>query len=719
MDQRDDRPDPGLGQPLDERGRRFRRVAAALPRHARHPGDLGLPARRADRRLHRPDDRAVVHEPHDPVVPRLARGVGRPGDEARVPAAERRLVGWLAAGERVEPGQRGRGPSRARRRRPAGRGRAAAFAGAGSRRAGTVDHRPRIGCGRPSCDTRGMAETPEPIEETVLYAGGGIKYTGFLLDGTMHGAWSWFRTDGSLMRTGEFDHGRQVGTWRTYDRAGAIVKETSFPHFVVTQTDDVLRLVEGVLGRDLIGAYAHGSAVLGGLRSRSDIDVLVVGRRPPTRRAASRARRGLPVLLRRWPCTRTATRRARGGRPVRRAPVAPPATRRAVARRVDARRARGWRSTSEPGPSPDLAPLLTMVLLGDRALLGPPPAEVLDPVPADDLRRAIVEGIPGLLADLDTDTRNVLLTFARIWTTLETGEIRPRTVRRTGSCRGCPRSTGPCSSTPAPSTSTRPRPTRLRSGRAFVPTRTTSSATSRPSPRPIASAVAAGAPPGARSFPARKPIRRPYAAPGGDQPLNDRVIADFRANGGAVTFPPYLGARLLLLTSTGANLGEPHVAPLGTRATSILGPRDAAEGDYAPGTAAWRASRPSTTRRRAAPRAPTCAAGPSSSSPRSVPGPASCARPPLMRVEHDGIYAVVASLGGAPKHPVWDYNLKQESPRRAPGRRRPSATTWPARSPATRRRRWWARAVEAWPDYARYQTKTERQIPVFVLEPIA
>ncbi len=49
----------------------------------------------------------------------------------------------------------------------------------------------------------------------------------------------------------------------------------------------------------------------------------------------------------------------------------------------------------------------------------------------------------------------------------------------------------------------------------------------------------------------------------GDQPLNDRVIADFRANGGAVTFPPYVGARLLLLTSTGARSGEPHVAPLG------------------------------------------------------------------------------------------------------------------------------------------------------------
>lgn len=71
-----------------------------------------------------------------------------------------------------------------------------------------------------------------------------------------------------------------------------------------------------------------------------------------------------------------------------------------------------------PGPieSPDLTPLLTTVLQGGRALFGPLPAEVFDPVPASHLRHAIVEGIPGLLA-------NVLLTFARIWTTLATGQI--------------------------------------------------------------------------------------------------------------------------------------------------------------------------------------------------------------------------------------------------------------------------------------------------------
>jgi len=68
----------------------------------------------------------------------------------------------------------------------------------------------------------------EPVEEKVVFDNGRTKYTGFLLDGQMHGAWSWFRRDGTLMRTGAFDRGRQIGPWRTYDRAGSVVKETTF-----------------------------------------------------------------------------------------------------------------------------------------------------------------------------------------------------------------------------------------------------------------------------------------------------------------------------------------------------------------------------------------------------------------------------------------------------------------------------------------------------------
>ena len=79
------------------------------------------------------------------------------------------------------------------------------------------------------------------------------------------------------------------------------------------------------------------------------------------------------------------------------------------------------------GPeNPDIAILLTDARISGRALIGRAPAELFDPVPAGDLERAMVEGIPGLLADLADDTRNVLLTLARIWTTLVTGEIRSK-----------------------------------------------------------------------------------------------------------------------------------------------------------------------------------------------------------------------------------------------------------------------------------------------------
>jgi F420H(2)-dependent quinone reductase len=88
---------------------------------------------------------------------------------------------------------------------------------------------------------------------------------------------------------------------------------------------------------------------------------------------------------------------------------------------------------------------------------------------------------------------------------------------------------------------------------------------------------------------------------------------------------------------------------------------------------------------------------------------------PLMRVEHEGDYAVVASLGGAPKNPVWYYNLKEN-----PHVELQDGSTkrdYVAREVSGEEKAiWWNRAVETWPDYATYQTKTDRQIPVFVLE---
>jgi len=89
---------------------------------------------------------------------------------------------------------------------------------------------------------------------------------------------------------------------------------------------------------------------------------------------------------------------------------------------------------------------------------------------------------------------------------------------------------------------------------------------------------------------------------------------------------------------------------------------------------------------------------------------------PLMRVEHDGMYALVASQGGAPKHPVWYHNLMADP--RVELQDGPARLDMVAREvTGDEKALWWQRAVAAYPPYADYQAKTERSIPVFVVEP--
>jgi deazaflavin-dependent oxidoreductase (nitroreductase family) len=86
----------------------------------------------------------------------------------------------------------------------------------------------------------------------------------------------------------------------------------------------------------------------------------------------------------------------------------------------------------------------------------------------------------------------------------------------------------------------------------------------------------------------------------------------------------------------------------------------------------------------------------------------------LMRVEHDGEYALVASMGGAPKHPVWYYNLVAD-PTAVVIQDGPEPFDAEVREVSGDERAvWWERAVADYPPYAEYQTKTDRQIPVFV-----
>jgi deazaflavin-dependent oxidoreductase (nitroreductase family) len=91
---------------------------------------------------------------------------------------------------------------------------------------------------------------------------------------------------------------------------------------------------------------------------------------------------------------------------------------------------------------------------------------------------------------------------------------------------------------------------------------------------------------------------------------------------------------------------------------------------------------------------------------------------PVMRVEHDGKYAMVGSKGGAPENPLWVYNVRanpqvevQDGPRKQDMVAREVS--------GDERSEWWRRAVDAYPPYAEYQTKTTREIPVFLLEPAA
>jgi antitoxin component YwqK of YwqJK toxin-antitoxin module len=73
-----------------------------------------------------------------------------------------------------------------------------------------------------------MTDADQPTPAVDHYPNGRVRFTGFYLGGEMHGEWRFFRADGSLMRSGTFDRGRQIGTWTTWDRSGKVVKETAF-----------------------------------------------------------------------------------------------------------------------------------------------------------------------------------------------------------------------------------------------------------------------------------------------------------------------------------------------------------------------------------------------------------------------------------------------------------------------------------------------------------
>jgi deazaflavin-dependent oxidoreductase (nitroreductase family) len=140
-------------------------------------------------------------------------------------------------------------------------------------------------------------------------------------------------------------------------------------------------------------------------------------------------------------------------------------------------------------------------------------------------------------------------------------------------------------------------------------------------------------------------------------------------------------------------------------------------GDYAPSTAAWARKQAETYEQSDGEKAADLRGRPIIVLTSVGAKTGKLRKTALMRVEHDGEYAVVASLGGAPKNPVWYYNVKKNP--RVELQDGPTKRDYTAREvTGDEKAVWWRRAVEAYPDYANYQVKTERQIPVFVLEPI-
>lgn len=189
------------------------------------------------------------------------------------------------------------------------------------------------------------------------------------------------------------------------------------------QLHEIVRLVNDAIGSKALGSYLYGSAVLGGLKPASDVDILVVTRQRTDdleRRALvdgllaiSGPRVGarsvdLTVVVQSEVC------------PWRYPPIADFLYGDWLRSEIEAS------GLPQPAPMLDLAIMISLALAGDHPLDGPSPAELLDPVPPADVLRASVAGIPDLLRDLPGDTRNVVLTLARIWTTLATGEIKSK-----------------------------------------------------------------------------------------------------------------------------------------------------------------------------------------------------------------------------------------------------------------------------------------------------
>lgn len=193
------------------------------------------------------------------------------------------------------------------------------------------------------------------------------------------------------------------------------------------QINQCLNLVKEILGQDLLGVYLYGSSILGGLQKYSDIDLFVVSDRSTTPEEKTKL---ATILLKISGVYMKSTKLPIEMTIVEKAEINPwhyPPN--FDFQYGDWLRKQFESGIIEPWPTkemPDLALLITQVLLASKTLFGADPNQLLCKVPYKDLIAATIDELPNLMSDLDSDTRNVLLRFARIWSRVTTDAIRSK-----------------------------------------------------------------------------------------------------------------------------------------------------------------------------------------------------------------------------------------------------------------------------------------------------
>lgn len=193
------------------------------------------------------------------------------------------------------------------------------------------------------------------------------------------------------------------------------------------QIHQCLNLVREIFEQDLLGVYLYGSSILGGLQKYSDIDLFVVSNRATTREEKAKLATallkisGIYMKSKKLSVEMTIVEKSEIN-PWHYPP-------RFDFQYGDWLRKQFENGNIEPWPDkemPDLALLVTQILLVSTTLVGANPDQLLCKVPYKDFMAAIIDALPHLMSDLNNDVRNVLLTLARIWSTVATDAIRSK-----------------------------------------------------------------------------------------------------------------------------------------------------------------------------------------------------------------------------------------------------------------------------------------------------